>query len=211
MINNYQFSNAWFDGAARSVWDVLIPQIMPNRILEIGSYEGASACYMIEKLGLNKDIEIHCIDTWEGGIEHKKGGSAETEMSMVEARFTSNIEIARKKYNNKANIIVHKGSSDLELAKLLALNYRNYFDFIYVDGSHQASDVFCDAALSFRLLKVGGYLIFDDYTWNEPLSYGVDPIRSPKIAIDAFTTIYCRKIKIINAPLYQLYLQKLSD
>ena len=54
-------------------------------------------------------------------------------------------------------------------------------------------------------------MVFDDYLWNESLSYGIDPIRSPKIAIDAFTNIYCRKIKIISAVLFQLYVQKIND
>ncbi len=69
------------------MWDSLIPQINPTRILEIGSYEGASTCYLIEKLATSKQIELHCVDTWEGGIEHKKGGGSEVNMSDVEKRL----------------------------------------------------------------------------------------------------------------------------
>lgn len=105
----------------------------------------------------------------------------------------------------------HKGSSDIELAKLLADGKQGYFDFIYVDGSHQAPDVLCDAILSFRLLKTNGVIAFDDYLWAETLPTGVDPIRCPKPAIDAFTNIYCRKLRILTAPLYQLYIQKTGD
>jgi hypothetical protein len=54
-------------------------------------------------------------------------------------------------------------------------------------------------------------MAFDDYLWQEQLQYGADPIRCPKPAIDAFTNIYCRKIKVLSAPLYQLYIQKISD
>lgn len=208
----YQFSNKWFESVAMEVWDLLIPQINPTRILEIGSFEGASTCYLIEKLAKTKEIEVHCIDTWEGGVEHNDGGSSQPDMSAVENRFHHNTKIAIKKSNHKIELFVHKGFSDLALSKLLADNKKGYFDFIYVDGSHQAPDVLLDALLSFRLLKVGGLIVFDDYLWQEELSNGTDPIRCPKTAIDAFTNIYCRKIKIImRMPLYQLYVQKVSD
>ena len=207
----YKFTNNWFESAAKSVWDSLIPQVNPTRILEIGSYEGASTCYLIEKLAASKNIELHCIDTWEGGIENKNGGGAEVNMSDVENRFHQNTKIAIRKVENSVQLTIHKGMSDFELSSLLVEGKSEYFDFIYIDGSHQAPDVLSDAVLSFRLLKNNGVMAFDDYLWQEQLPYGTDPIRCPKIAIDAFTNIYCRKIRLISAPLYQLYIQKISD
>lgn len=208
---NYEFTNNWFENKARGVWDSLIPQINPTRILEVGSYEGASTCYLIEKLASFQGIEIHCVDTWEGGIEHQKGGNAEANMSDVERRFHHNAKTAISKAENPVQLVLHKGFSDLTLSKLIADGKQGYFDFVYVDGSHQAPDVLCDALLGFRLLKNRGVMAFDDYLWQEQLPYGADPIRCPKPAIDAFTNIYCRKIKVISAPLYQLYVQKISD
>ena len=79
----YDFTNTWFD-SAREVWDHLIPQINPIKILEIGSYEGASACYLIEKLAAQSEIELHCVDTWDGGVEHKAAGAFEANMADVE-------------------------------------------------------------------------------------------------------------------------------
>lgn len=207
----YDFTNNWFVSAAKGVWDSLLPQINPTRILEIGSYEGASTCYLIEKLATSKEIELHCVDTWEGGIEHKKGGGTEANMSDVEKRFHHNTKLAISKVEKNVQLVIHKGFSDSALSKLIAEGKQGYFDFIYVDGSHQAPDVLCDALLSFRLLKNNGVIAFDDYLWQEQLPYGTDPIRCPKPAIDAFTNIYCRKIRVISAPLYQLYVQKISD
>jgi predicted O-methyltransferase YrrM len=208
--NEFQFTNRWFD-VARNVWDQLIPSINPSKILEIGSFEGASTCYLIQKLAINKPIELHCVDSWAGGIEHQSGGIAETDMNPIESRFNNNIKVATDSVPNHVSLIKHKGFSDLQLAKILASGKENYFDFIYVDGSHQAPDVLCDAILSFRLLKVGGVIAFDDYLWAEDLPYGNDPIRCPKMAIDSFTNVYCRKIRIISAPLYQLYIEKIAD
>ena len=206
----YEFTNNWF-AFAKDIWDYTIPQINPTKILEIGSYEGASTCYLIEKLAASKDIELHCIDNWQGGIEHKKDGTVETNMSIVESRFHRNIKIARNNVENDVNLVIHKEFSDVALSKLIAEGKQGYFDFIYIDGSHQAPDVLCDAILAFRLLKNGGVIGFDDYVWQEQLPYGTDPIRCPKIAIDAFTNIYCRKLRIFSIPQCQVYVQKISD
>ena len=69
----------------------------------------------------------------------------------------------------------------------------------------------CGAILCFKLLKKEGILVFDDYLSQEKLPYKTDPTRCPKLAIDAFTNIYFRKIRIIGAPLGQLYVKKIAD
>lgn len=204
---NYLFTTTWFE-THRQIWSTLIPQINPSKILEVGSYEGASSCFLINTLASTKEIEIHCIDNWEGGVEHKDWG---TDMQSVEVRFKHNIDLAIRSAKNKVDLQIHKGFSDIELSKLLVSGKTSYFDFIYIDGSHQAPDVICDAILGFKLLRAGGIMVFDDYLWAEDLPYGHDPIRSPKLAIDAFTNIYCRMLNVLSVPLYQLFIQKRSD
>ena len=206
----YEYTNNWFS-KAEGVWDSFIPQLNPTRILEIGSYEGAATCYLVEKLAELKEIELHCIDTWEGGLEHKKQGHNEVDMSEVEKRFHHNTTIAVSKVENPVKLVIHREFSDVALSKLIAEGKQGYFDFVYVDGSHQAPDVLCDAILSFRLVRNNGLIVFDDYLWQEQLPYGTDPIRCPKLAIDAFTNIYCRKIEVAQAPLLQLYVKKISE
>ena len=203
-----QFTNNWFQITAKAVWDQLIPQVRPNKILEIGSYEGASICYLIDKLARDAELEIHCIDSWEGGIEHKSAGIS---MNAIEARFRRNIGLAVEKAAKPVDMHIHKGFSDLCLAQLLAENRRNYFDMIYIDGSHQAADVLYDAVVAFKLLKVDGLMVFDDYLWAETMPYGKDPLRCPKPAIDAFVNINFRKLQVVSAPLSQLYVRKISD
>lgn len=210
-MNKYDFTNKWFEGAAKANWDLLIPQIKPTKLLEIGSYEGASTCYLIDTLGSNSNIELHCIDTWTGGIEHKEGGTAQADMLAVENRFHKNVHISKSNKMYDIDIKIHKGHSDIELATLLANGYSNYFDFIYIDGSHQAPDVLIDAVLSFKLLRIGGVIVFDDYLWSEESVTNRNINMCPKPAIDAFLNINFNKINIISAPLYQLYTQKISN
>ena len=207
----FDFTNNWFDSVPTGVWEQILNQTHPKKILEVGSYEGASACFLINLLASRSDIEIHCVDTWEGGIEHQEILATDGDKRSLEARFHHNVNLAIEKVGRPVAFFAHKGTSDLCLAKLLSEGKRNYFDFIYIDGSHQAPDVLCDAVLGFRLLKAGGIMAFDDYLWAETLPYGKDPIRCPKPAIDAFVNLNIRKLQVLQAPLYQLYIQKLSD
>lgn len=209
-MENYEFSVDWFSGNI-PVWKQIVDKNNPQKIVEIGTFEGKSACFLVDYISKNANLELHCIDTWEGGVEHKEGGSASQNMSAVERRFQKNIAISVRNAANEVDLHIHKGYSDAKLAMLLSSGYANYFDLAYIDGSHQAPDVLLDAILSFKLVKVGGILIFDDYLWQEPLPGGTDILRCPKPAIDSFTNIFARKVKIFNAPLGQLYLRKIAD
>lgn len=67
---NYIFTDDWFSHNLPSL-NFIFETIKPQRILEIGSYEGRSTCYFIEKsFQFHPSVEIHSIDTWQGGFEH---------------------------------------------------------------------------------------------------------------------------------------------
>lgn len=178
-VPDYDFTNNWFGSVAKGVWDSLIPQLKPANALEIGSYEGASACYLIEKNNRCEVLQICCVDTWAGGVEHQ---AMAVDMNAVEARFDHNVGVARARAANGTVLNKQKGASDQVLAELITEGHSGTFDFVYVDGSHQAPDVLTDVVLAFKLCKVGGVIAFDDYLRAEKLNYGKDPIRFPKIA-----------------------------
>ncbi|BCK76389.1 methyltransferase family protein [Acetobacter aceti NBRC 14818] len=207
MAENYVYSNDWFV-SNEPVWNQIITNLKPEKILEIGSYEGRSTCFAIDCASQHKDIEVYCVDTWEGGVEHK---NQNINMTSVEERFDSNVNISIKKSKNKVSMHKSKGTSDFLLAHLITSVGKNYFDMIYVDGSHQAHDVLMDAVMSFKLLKPGGVLIFDDYLWRESVNEEANPLKTPKIAIDAFLNIFSQKMHILQAPLAQIYTVKISD
>lgn len=203
----FVFTNNWFGSTARPIWDALIPQLNAARILEIGSYEGASACYLIASCAAKMPIELHCIDTWAGGEEHKKAG---VDMADVEKRFLHNTKIARSRVAHPVELIMHKGRSNICLARILSQGRLNYFDLIYIDGSHYAPDVLSDAVLSFPLLKIGGMMIFDDYLWRGQFSQDA-PLHGPKPAIDAFMNVYFHKMQVTRSPNTQVIARKISD
>jgi Methyltransferase domain len=86
---------------------------------------------------------------------------------------------------------VIRAASALEL---LAAGER--FDLVFVDGSHHGLDVLVDAALSWQLLRDGGFLVFDDYVWRE---LGEDALLRPGVAIDAFLTLVDAKYELLFA------------
>ncbi len=73
----------------------------------------------------------------------------------------------------------------------------NYYDLIYVDGSHEAEDVLVDAVMAWRLLKVAGMVIFDDYG----LGGGV------KDAVDVFLNFFAHKLNLIHIS-FQVFIEK---
>ena len=204
--HRYKFTNDWFGITAKKLWTDMIGQVKMQKILEIGSYEGNSTCWLIDNLSKKHPLEIHCIDTWHGGVEHEQ-----SDMAAVEQRFQHNTVLALANARNPVDLVTHKGSSVQELSALIAQGLQGYFDFVYVDGSHQAPDVLLDAVLGFQLLKVNGMMCFDDYLWADGSIFHLDTLKSPKIAIDAFTNIYCRKTQIIQAPLCQLFVIKIAE
>ena len=199
------FSDDWFSQNIPQ-WQALFAAVgwdpdLPRTVVEIGSYEGRSALWILENLLAHPDSILHCVDTFEGGVEHD---AAQTDGLLL--RFGRNIETSPGAHKVRA----HRARSAAALVKLLAEGVRA--DFVYVDGSHQAPDVLADLVLAFELLRPGGVLICDDYLWSNEPPGQEDVLNSPKLAIDAFTTIYRRKLAFAaNARMWQFACVKTGD
>ena len=189
----------WADWIKPDWRSKVVPVIPENsNILEIGSFEGNSACFWVEEM---KPGHITCVDTFEGSIEHTK----EETIGLFET-FNTNTE----EYQKSGIMTVHRGRSH----DIMPTLERESFDFIYIDGSHIGSDVMEDAILAHKLLKEGGYILFDDYFGGneprEPQRYN-NTIKYPKFAIDAFLMLYGDMYKAHSMPgNYQIFIQNIS-
>ena len=209
---SYAFTRDWFS-IYIPVWKRILDQEKPRKILEIGSFEGRSACHIIEYGASVADGEVSltCVDTWEGSIEHRQGAGAEANMNDVERRFDHNTRLALAKAAKPLALRKLKQKSQYALAGLITAGASESFDLIYIDGSHEAPDVLADAAMAFPLLRVGGTMIFDDYLWSMDRPGAQDVLRMPKPAIDAFMNLYQRKMVVYpGLPLRQLYARKIA-
>ena len=151
------------------VWEVVLAEFVGQRglrFLEVGSFEGRSAVWMLEHVLTDRSSSLMCVDSFEGGDD-----LAALDLSGLQDTCSTNLAPWRR----QARLVA--GHSGVVLRRL-----RGPFDFIYVDASHIAEDVLEDAVLSWSLLRVGGIMAFDDYEWYGP----PDPRLSPKAGINAF-------------------------
>ena len=111
--------------------------IMPETIIEIGTYTGYSALCLAE--GLKKSGKIHTIDINE-------------EYTSFAKRY-----FQKSKYSN--NIIQHIGD-----AKNIIPNIQNKAQLIFIDADKESYNTYYN--LSFKKLDVGGYIIADNVLWS---------------------------------------------
>lgn len=182
MSIQYTFQTDWFTSTQHEWLETLkfLKDKTDVRSLEIGSFEGRSAIWLLENILTHPTAHITCIDTWQGSAEHT---NSHIDFSLVKRNFDSNIQ----RSGNAQRVTVIQSASHIALKRLEP----DSFHFIYIDGSHKASDVLEDAVLSWRLLKHDGILIFDDYIWESQYA----EIESPKLAVDSFISCFSDQIK----------------
>lgn len=203
--DTYDLSVDWFSPHIPSWTELLARHVpAPERILEIGCFEGNSTIWLIENAFKSRtEGHITCIDTWMGGEENDAAA-----MAKVEERFDHNVALARRNSIVKVRVDKTKGPSHAMLLKLLAAGKAASYDLVYVDGSHQAPDVMADLVMGFMLCKTGGVIACDDYLWT----LHPDPLHRPRIAIDNFAAVYAQKLRLLEGlSEYQRYFIKTRD
>ncbi len=188
-------SIGWFDSPPiRNIFaDLLKPySVAAPRLLEIGCWEGVSACSFLDLAG--PASRITCIDPFTGSKEHDSP-------RHLEQFFDFNVELAG--YVERVEKL--KELSRDALPPLLDRCRREgwSYDFSYIDGSHIAADVLFDAVLVFELTAPGGLIVFDDYLWTDL----PDPLDRPKPAIDAFLAVYAREVELLHQD-FRVFLRK---
>ncbi|MFN5695600.1 MAG: class I SAM-dependent methyltransferase, partial [Cyanobacteriota bacterium] len=192
----YTLSHDYFSGNIpqwRQFFDEVIHQA-PIRILEIGSWQGGSSLWLLDHVLGPRGGVLHCVDTWGGSSEH--GFLAELGIT-IEALFDANI--AR---NPHAALVEKKKGPSEEV--LPGLEPRSY-DLIYIDGAHEASFAIQDAIHAHRLVRSGGFLLFDDYYFQF-----ADPSQHTARAIDFFVDTFHSSYTLLHKG-SQVLMQRLPD
>lgn len=188
-MNNYKFTEKWFD-IAIPIWTELFKQCpSPTSILEIGCYEGRATTWLCDNVIKGNRIDYDVIDTFEGSLEEY--GMEQTKELLEKSNFIEDNFRHNISFHPNVNFTIHKGYSQLILPTLK----NKEFDFIYIDASHRADDTFVDAYFALKMLKKGGIIIFDDYGWKDPNN--LHPVNSPQLGIEIFNTMYDKEVRII--------------
>jgi predicted O-methyltransferase YrrM len=190
----FKFSVSWFLNTVQQWRDFLLPlKYKELNVLEIGSFEGMSAAWLLDNVLVTENSHITCVDPFLGSDEHDE----KTKANLYN-RFYNNIV---KNFPENKVTVMKQFSNDA----LLELGKKNEkFDIIYIDGDHHAKQVNEDAVLSWPLLKDGGIMIFDDYMWD--MNSG-NPLDNPKPGIDDFLETYKNECNVLHKE-YQVFIKK---
>jgi predicted O-methyltransferase YrrM len=193
--NSYQFrpETGHYFSHNIPIWEKLLAGYKGKpdvQYLEVGLFEGQSACWMLENVLTDPTARLTGIDPF---LDIYDPHYPEPYKNVL----FSNLKLAGAE--EKCRII--EGFSQTELRKLPLKS----FDIIYIDGSHMRADVLEDAVLSWRLLKDGGILIFDDYRMP-----GTTREEKPKSAIDTFHAFFGNHFEVLHVG-YQAVLKKTAE
>lgn len=169
------------------------------QILEVGSFEGRSAVWFIENLLTGQDSALTCVDPWQVTPEMIEF-EPEIMLTCAEAHFDHNTALALR--SSPARLYKLKVASEVALPHLPA----EYFDLIYLDGSHRARYMLSDLVLAWRLLRPEGLLCCDDYGYQRFSA----PHWNPALAIDSFLACYQGYYQLLHQG-YQVVLRKRGD
>lgn len=182
MNNKYYFTKNWFVKSEIKQKILSIKEKYKiNNILEIGSFEGGSACFFSDNLLDNSTSSLICVDPFIPSNTDKE----------ITSRFvnynTKNIFIENiKKSKNFDKIIFFHMKSDN-----FFLKNKNTFDLIYIDGCHEEKFIVNDIINSFKFINKNGIIWIDDYMGNT--SNG-----KMKIYIDKILEKYKNKFIVIH-------------
>jgi len=190
----YRFSYDWVSPHTKE-WAKDLQEFKgkPNvHALEIGCFEGQSACWFLDNILTDPTSRLICVDPFAVPM-------ATILLKFFEARFDQNI--AASGAADRVTKLI--GQSQVVVRTL----QHSQFDFIYVDGSHKVGDVLQDAVLAWTVLRPGGIVMFDDYALVDDVSEGL-MARAPGRALDAFMSILGGSATLVRRD-WQLVLRKM--
>jgi predicted O-methyltransferase YrrM len=182
----YRLADNWFSHVNLNEY-----KNKPINYLEIGTFYGANILSVANSYGLHTDSKLYCIDPWEDYEDYPEYKNQQT---TIYNTFLSNIENS----GVKDKIIINRGYSD----KVVPNFEDGFFDIIYIDGNHEPEYVMEDAVLSFRKLKIGGIMIFDDYGFGGP--------DLTQRGINCFLTCYYKRAINLGQKNTQVFVKKIK-
>lgn len=139
------FSNDWFSHNIHN-FKAYLKDFKNPRILEIGSFEGMSALWMLDNLKPSKLVLVEP-GTALGNNRQLKDNLSGFDYTIIE------------KPNNEAwkDYIFDE------------------FDFVYIDGDHSSKNCYFDMIIGWTVLANNGIMAIDDYSWPIKADDGTSP------------------------------------
>ena len=178
----------WFAQTAQNNFDTYLTEYKgkPNlRFLQLGVFTGDATVWLCNNILTDDTSKLIDVDTW-GGSDEK---------SHAEMDFSDVQRVYKEKVKDLSVVSVVSDTTSYLIRQ--QDNFKESFDFIYIDADHTSVAVLMDAELSWPLLKTGGVMAFDDYTWGRDLP----PSKTPRPGILLFTERHKEEIDtlVINS------------
>lgn len=164
----YHFTEDWFSHNI-DVWNRVLRDYKgaPGlKALEIGSFQGRSAIWLLENVLTHPTCQLTCVDTFQGSLEHNP-----KQVQGMEDIFDSNTRL----FQAQGKLVKIKGASQTVVAQM---PQEPTFDIAYVDGSHTEEDTYQDLVATYVLLKPKALLIVDDYEGDEGTRKATDRLQA---------------------------------
>lgn len=168
----YHFSTDWFTPHRQAFEKYLAPfRKQPINYLEVGVYEGRSFFWVVDHILKHPSSKAWALDFFPDDLL---------------AIFNKN----RSLCSTPKKVEILRGDSSELLTKL----QKDFFELIYLDGSHVGRDVLRDLIHLFDLLKYNGIMLIDDYAL---LQDTLPAHLAPQPAVDAFLKLFVENIEIL--------------
>ena len=161
----------WFSYVYPNFRDFLFPLAGKDnlRFLQLGVFTGDASVWLAENILTGSNCTLTDVDTWEG--------------SQEEAHAKMNFADVYSVYLEKVKAYPFVEHYEMDTNLFFKSFFVKDYDFIYIDADHTTVGVLLDAEHSWPLLKSGGIMAFDDYTWGHDSG---DPRLAPQVGIDLF-------------------------
>ena len=153
----------------------------PCHMLELGTFEGRSAAWFLDEILTHPESHLTTVDPYcyPANYTARCALAARSKVDDVldVAKRTAAANLAA--YGDRVSMVCMESFHFLRACD-------NTYDAIYIDGNHHSAWVMEDAVLAWRLLKVKGIMMFDDYKWgkNKPAR------ETPRLATDTFIEMH---------------------
>ncbi|MBD1162157.1 class I SAM-dependent methyltransferase [Pelagibacterales bacterium SAG-MED12] len=176
-IKEKNFSNKWFLNNF-DIFNFFLPKEKNSKFdyLEVGCFEGLSSFFVLSEY---KAVNAILLDIWD--MPNPNSKTLSHNFNSIEKAFDNNL--------SGFDFMKIKDDSVVAMRKLFKQN--KFFDFIYIDGSHNGEDILSDAIEAFKILKKEGLIFFDDF-----LQHDKNRALQSYDGIEKFLNLYSNYLKI---------------
>lgn len=157
-----EFTQNWLSEVA--AWEKHLAEFKgkPIQALELGSFEGRSACWLMDNILTHPDARLTCVDNYHYVSNNDAGAEEAREFNALHLNRARRLFLSNTKpYGRRVRLV----QSPTREYLCRAILQGRAFDLAYIDAAHVASMALLDLVLVWELIVRGGVVVMDDMRW----------------------------------------------